>query len=65
MKVIIVTNGLFPVPSTKGGGAETLVQDILDQNEKFHSADFVVYSIYDQEAVIKSDSYKFSEFVGF
>ncbi len=62
MKVIIVTNGLFPVPSTKGGGAETLVQDILDQNEKFHSADFVVYSIYDQEAVIKSDSYKFSEF---
>lgn len=62
MKVAFVTNGLFPVPAAKGGGAETLVQNLLDQNEIYHKADFIVYSLYDEEAQWKSVSYRYTSF---
>lgn len=63
MRVAIVTNGLFPIPAVKGGGAETLIQNLLDQNEIYHKADFIVYSVYEEEAQHKSIGYNHSEFV--
>lgn len=58
-----MTNGLFPIPAVKGGGAETLIQNLLDQNEIYHKADFIVYSVYEEEAQHKSIGYNHSEFV--
>ena len=62
MKIVFITNGLFPVPATKGGGAETLVQNILDQNEIYHKAEFIVYSVYDEKAIELASHYKYSEY---
>lgn len=34
MKVAFLTNGTSPVPATKGGAVENLIEDLLDENEK-------------------------------
>lgn len=62
MKVVIITNGLFPVPASKGGGAETLIQNLLDQNEIYQKIDFLVYSVTDSKAIEASKNYKYSKF---
>jgi len=50
-KIAIVTNGILPLPAVKGGGAETLVQQLLDENEKQQKYKFIVYSVLDKQAV--------------
>lgn len=50
-KIAIVTNGILPLPAVKGGGAETLVQQLLDENEKQQKYKFIVYSVLDKKAV--------------
>ena len=47
-KIAIVTNGILPLPAVKGGGAETLVQQLLDENEKQQKYKFIVYSVLDK-----------------
>lgn len=44
-KIAIVTNGILPLPAVKGGGAETLVQQLLDENENNRNINllFIVY----------------------
>ena len=50
MKMIaIVTNGILPFPAVKGGGAETLVQQLLDENEKQQKYKFIIYSVLDKK----------------
>ena len=44
MKIAIVTSGGLPVPNVKGGGAQTLITAILDQNEIKGENEFVVFS---------------------
>ena len=34
MKIAFLTNGTSPVPATKGGAVENLIEDLLDENEK-------------------------------
>lgn len=62
LNVVIITNGLHPVPAVNGGGAEILIQNILKQNEELKKAHFIVYSVYDKNAVLEAQNYKFSEF---
>lgn len=50
-KIAIMTNGILPLPAVKGGGAETLVQQLLDENEKQQKYKFIVYSVLDKQAV--------------
>ena len=50
-KIAIVTNGILPLPAVKGGGAETLVQQLLDENEKQQKYKFIIYSVLDKQAV--------------
>lgn len=61
-KIAIVTNGKLPIPNTKGGGVETLINIILQQNEKTHSFDFTVFSVYDDEAIEKSRLFTYAKF---
>lgn len=63
MKIAIITNGLLPVPSVKGGGVETLIQQFIDTNEEKGIFDIDIYSIYDQDAKKKSKLYKKSKFI--
>lgn len=50
MKVAIVTSGFLPVPPAKGGAVESLVQYIVDENERQRGMDLVVYSCLDRES---------------
>jgi len=50
------------LPSVKGGAVESLVQCLLDYNEKYHTYNFVVFSVYNEEAALKSRSYKHTDF---
>ncbi|WP_297631087.1 glycosyltransferase family 4 protein [uncultured Clostridium sp.] len=58
MKIAILTSGVAPVPATKGGAVENLVQHILEVNEKNKDFKIEVYSIYDSEAEIDCKRYK-------
>lgn len=62
-KIAIITVGELPVPVIKGGGAETLIEQILDENEKNKTFDFVVYSIENEQAKEKSNKYNYAQFV--
>ena len=48
--------------SVKGGAVESLVQCLLDYNEQYHTYYFVVFSVYNEEAALKSRSYKHTDF---
>ena len=63
MKVAIVTVGELPIPDVKGGGAETLIEHIIEKNEEHKKIDIVVYSIYDEYALEKSKDFSKTEFV--
>ena len=62
MRVAIVTGGYFPVPPTKGGAVETLVEYIIQQNETKHELDLVVYSCDDADARRESQGFSATEF---
>lgn len=49
-KVAIVTSGIFPVPPTKGGAVENLIQMIGNQNQILKKLDLTIFSIDDLEA---------------
>lgn len=59
----IITSGFLPVPASKGGAAENLIDTIVIQNEKFRRIKPVIFSIYDEKAKKISEKYKCSEFV--
>lgn len=64
IKIAIITSGYLPVPASKGGAVENLVQNLLDENEKNKNIKFIVYSIEDNEAQeIAKKTYKNSEFI--
>lgn len=63
MKVAIVTVGELPIPDVRGGGAETLIEHIIEKNEQYKELDIIVYSIYDELAEKKSKTFKKTEFV--
>lgn len=60
-KVAIVTSGFLPIPPTKGGAVETLVEYIVEENERKHGLDLVVYSSYEAEAERASESFSATE----
>lgn len=62
MKVAFLTYGTSPVPATKGGAVENLIEDLLDENEKYCNFEFSVLSIYEDKAVEKSKGYKHCSF---
>ena len=62
MKIAFLTDGKSPVPATKGGAVENLIEDLLDENERYHNFDFSVLSIYEENADKKSMQYKHTDF---
>lgn len=62
MKIAILTSGVAPVPPTKGGAVECLVEHILNENEINKEVDIDLYSIYEEEAERISHKYEKTNF---
>lgn len=62
MRLLIITPGKLPVPATDGGAVETLIQTIIDDNERNKKYDITLISIYTKEAKKASNKYKYTKF---
>jgi len=65
LRVAIITTGVLPVPAVRGGAVESLVDNIIGENEKSGQLQLEIVSIFDEEAEQKSMQYKHSDFVFF
>jgi len=63
MKICIVPAGYMPIPATKGGAVETLVQNIINKNEECREFSITVLSVYDDKAEKIANTYKNCEVV--
>lgn len=63
MKIAIVTPGIAPVPATKGGAVESLIEHILNENELREELDIDLYSIYEKNAEEVSKKYNKTNFI--
>lgn len=63
MRICIILPKGLPVPATKGGAIEKLVNDIIDENEKNAKLEITVVSIYDKGAQVVSQKYKETNFI--
>lgn len=62
-KIAIICPADYPVPATKGGAIETLIEIFIKENEIYKECDITVYSYFEKEALIESIKYRNSEFV--
>lgn len=56
-KIAIIVPGLLPMPPVKGGAVETLLYNVITENEKRKKLQLVIYSTYDKDAVEASKGY--------
>ncbi len=62
-KIAVVTNGSLPVPASKGGASEKLLETFIEFNEKTNSYKLLVFTIYDDESYFLSKKYQNTAFV--
>jgi len=62
-KVAFIPCGVLPIPATKGGAVENLVQQLLDKNELHGEYEMIVYSPYERKAQVCSKKYSNTTFV--
>ena len=62
-KLCFITQCSLPIPTVKGGAVETLVEYIINENEKTGNFKFTVISIWDEKAEKRSKEYKYTDFV--
>ena len=53
----------LPVPAIKGGAVETLVEYIINENEKKHKFNFTIINVYDEKNIDNTKKYKYTKFV--
>lgn len=63
--VCIVIPYAYPVPAVRGGAVETLVQFLIDENEKEPVFQFFVLCTYDSGAEEQMKKYKYTKFICF
>ena len=61
--ICIITQCSLPIPTTKGGAVETLVEYILMENERMDKYHFTVISVEDDQAKQQSKQFKNVEFI--
>lgn len=63
MRIAMVTSGFLPLPAVRGGAVESLIMNLLNENENMNNnVEFYIFSIYDQEAIDESKRYKKTHF---
>lgn len=65
IRVCIVPAGYKPIPPVLGGAVETIIQNLIDLNEKHHAVDFTVLSVYNDKAKEISDLFKYTKTIFF
>lgn len=64
MKTIaIFTNGEFPVSAVRGGSVTTHIEYLINYNEEHPKFYFIIISMFDLDAIIKSKQYKYTKFI--
>lgn len=63
LKVCLITPNLLPVPAVKGGAIETIVTNLIKEQEKEKKLDLTIVSIYDEKAERESKKYKNTKFI--
>lgn len=62
-KIAFIPCGVLPIPATKGGAVENLVQQLLDLNDLHGKYEMIVYSPYDEKAKVCSKKYRYTTFI--
>lgn len=62
-RIAFVLSGSLPVPATKGGAVESLVEYLIRENEKKKKYRFILAGPYEKEAEKAAENYKLTEFV--
>ena len=62
LKITIITNGTLPVPSTKGGAVENLIEILLNLNEDFNDFQLTIFTTFDYKSKQISKNYKNTNF---
>lgn len=63
MKIAIINSGYFPVPATKGGAVENIIENLINENETAkEKLEFTIFSTYEKNAVASSKKYLSSHF---
>lgn len=62
-RICFITQCSLPIPTTKGGAVETLVEYLLNENEKREEYEFTVVSIGDEKAEKIANQYKKTKFI--
>ena len=61
MNLAIITGGFLPIPATKGGAVENLIQNYIEYNEIKHDFKITIFSDYDEKAIQESKKYKYTK----
>lgn len=62
-KVCFITPNLLPVPNVRGGAIETIMTNIIKEQEKSEKIDITIVSIYDKNAFLESTNYTKTKFI--
>ena len=57
-KIALIVPAELPVPSVRGGAVEELVTILIEQNEIEQKAEFLVFSVENEEAKERAKNYK-------
>lgn len=63
MRLAIITSGFLPVPATKGGAVENLIDNFLMMNDEYKDYNITVFSIYDQHAIQEAKKFNNTEVI--
>lgn len=63
LNIAIIVPSNLPIPSVRGGAIETLVDNLINENEKQKKLNIVVYSKFDSEAEEKSRKFEQTQVV--
>lgn len=63
INICFISQCTLPIPTCKGGAVETLVEYLLDENEKEGKFHFTVISIDDEEIREKAKQYEYTDFI--
>lgn len=62
-KVVIIAPANLPIPASKGGAIETIIQHLIKQNEISYSVQLTVITPYDVDAYNISKKYEHTDFI--
>lgn len=63
LNIAIIVPSNLPIPSVRGGAIETLVDDLIYENEKQAKLNIIVYSKFDPKAKEKSRKLKYTQII--